>query len=287
MRCELGKSSARILLQQGSWCQSVRGEKDAAEGPGGAARTLLYDSHMNLREMVDSVPHWYHRFEFAPGVVTPGTNDARAVIEKLNLPRDMGGLRVLDIGARDGFFSFECERRCAKEVVPIDYVPPEQTGFYVAKQVLGSRLNLVHETVYNLTPERYGRFDIVLFLGVLYHLPDPLRALEIVFRMMRPQGWLFLETIAIDNELPPEVAQLPLMRFYPKSTKNLDFTNFWGMTQACVIALLEECGFCCLSNQCEGERAIFTAVKTSENKQASPELGWEVRSSDNAYAKPG
>ena len=113
--------------------------------------------------MVDSVPHWYHQFKFAPNLVTPGAQDSAAVLEWLNLPQDLGGLSVLDIGARDGFFSFECERRGATEVLAIDYVPEQFTGFPVAKKILGSRLNLVHESIYNLTPERYGRFDLVLF----------------------------------------------------------------------------------------------------------------------------
>jgi tRNA (mo5U34)-methyltransferase len=241
---------------------------------------------MNVREMVDSVPHWYHRFEFAPDLITPGPNNPRILLDKLNLPTDMGGLRILDIGARDGFFSFECERRGAQEVVAIDYVPPAETGFFVAKQILRSQLNLIHETVYNLTPERYGQFDVVLFLGTLYHLPDPLRALDIIFQMMRPQSWLFLETVVIDRDLPIDVAERPLMQFYPKATKYRDYTNFWGMTEACVVALLEECGLSCMSQVSESGRAIFTALKTGTgNKHASAELAWEVRRADNAYAE--
>lgn len=242
---------------------------------------------MNLREMVDSVPHWYHRFEFAPGVITPGINNSRLALERLNLPQDMGGLRILDIGARDGFFSFECERRGAQEVVAIDYVPATETGFLVAKQILGSRLNLIHETVYNLTPEHYGQFDIVLFLGTLYHLPDPLRALEIVYQMMRVPSWLFLETVVIDEELPVDVVKRPLMQFYPKATKNQDHTNFWGMTEACVVALMEECGLACMGQVSEGGRGIFTALKTSSGKRdAGAELAWKLRSADNVYAEP-
>ena len=241
---------------------------------------------MNIREMVDSVPSWYHQFEFAAGLITPGAQNSRALLEKLNLPRDMGGLRVLDIGARDGFFSFECERRGASEVLAIDYVPPETTGFSVARKILRSPLNLVHENVYNLTPERYGQFDIVLLLGVLYHLPDPLHALDVIFHMMRPQAWLFIETIVIDHEFPPEIAQRPLMQFYPKATKNLDYTNFWGMTEACVVDLMEECDLFCLHKGYEGERGVFTAIKTAERKDTSPELTWGLRSTDNAYAEP-
>src|ERR1700757_533225 len=139
---------------------------------------------MNVRAMIDSVPNWYHRFEFSSGFVTPGVNDSKKALALLELPEDMSGLRVLDIGARDGFFSFECERRGAREVVPVDYMPAEQTGFPVAAQILGSNLKLVHDNVYNLTSAKYGRFDVVLFLGLLYHLPDPMRALDIINDLM-------------------------------------------------------------------------------------------------------
>ena len=234
---------------------------------------------MNLREMVDSVPIWYHEFEFAPGLITPGSRNSRALLAQLNqldLPLDMSGLRVLDIGARDGFFSFECERRGAAEVVAIDYVPVEQTGFLVAKKILESRLDLVHENIYNLTPDRYGKFDIVLFLGVLYHLPDPMRALDIVFSMMRPQARLFLETVIIDDELPRKVAGRPVMQFYPKATKNADYTNYWGMTGACAVALLEENDLRFLASHREGERGIFTAIKTAETKSYYTEIARNV-----------
>jgi tRNA (mo5U34)-methyltransferase len=252
----------------------------------GRQGVMRYHPEMNLRQMVDSVPRWYHRFEFAPEVVTPGPNNSAEVLKRLNLPEDMGGKRVLDIGARDGFFSFECERRCAAEVVPIDYVPPQETGFFVAKEILGSRLNLLHENIYNLTPERYGQFDIVLCLGVLYHLPDPLRALNIIFRMMRPQSWLFLETVVIDDELSLEMADLPLARFYPKATKNRDYTNFWGMTEVCVVALMEECNLYCMSHQREGDRGIFVGLKTVERQKPNVELDWSLRTEDNAFAEP-
>jgi len=216
---------------------------------------------MNLRQMIDSVPHWYHVFEFAPGVVTPGTGNSPGLLAQLKLPQDMSGMRVLDLGARDGFFSFECERRGAAEVVPVDYVNLERTGFSVAKQILGSRLDLIHENIYNLTPEEYGQFDIVLMLGLLYHLPDPMRALDIVFRLLKPQGRLLLETVIIDDELPRQIASRPFMLFYPKATKNGDHTNYWGLTESCVLALLEENNFRVTSKSRNGERGIFAAIK--------------------------
>ena len=171
---------------------------------------------------------------------------------------------MLDIGARDGFFSFECEKRGAAEVVPVDYVNVERTGFLVAKQILGSTLDLIHENIYNLGPEKYGHFDIVLMLGLLYHLPDPMLALDIVFNLLKPQGRLLLETIVIDDELPKEIAKQPFMLFYPKDTKNADRTNYWGMTEGCISAMLEENNFAVVAKSRDGERGVFTAVRQGE-----------------------
>jgi len=227
-------------------------------------RVIIID--MNLRQMIDSVPHWYHVFEFAPGMVTPGTGNSPALLAELRLPQDMSGMRVLDVGARDGFFSFECERRGAAEVVPVDYVNIERTGFSVAKQILGSRLDLVHDNIYNLTPEKYGQFDIVLMLGLLYHLPDPMRALDIVFNLLKPQGRLFLETVVIDDELPRQIAGRPFMLFYPGASKHGDHTNYWGLTGSCVVALLEENNFRVMSKSRIGERGTFAAIKQVETR---------------------
>ncbi|MGA2903254.1 MAG: methyltransferase domain-containing protein [Candidatus Korobacteraceae bacterium] len=228
--------------------------------------------YMDLRRMIDSVPYWYHEFEFAPGFVTVGERSSRAVLAELNLPLDMRGLRVLDIGARDGFFSFECERRGAAEVVPVDYIPAERTGFPVAKQILGSRLNLVHENIYNLAPEKYGQFDIVLMLGLLYHLPDPMRALDIVFHLMKLRARLLMETIIIDDELPSEMARRPFMLFYPRATKNADPTNYWGMTEACALSLLEENNLHVIAHSREAERGIFDAIKSAEGRDYYGEI---------------
>ena len=66
-----------------------------------------------VQARVSGVRHWYHRIEVAPGVVTPGLHDSPAALRWLELPEKMDGQRVLDVGARDGFFSFEAERRGA------------------------------------------------------------------------------------------------------------------------------------------------------------------------------
>ncbi|MEP6811127.1 MAG: hypothetical protein ABI992_12855, partial [Chthoniobacterales bacterium] len=81
-----------------------------------------------IEDKLASVPHWYHRIEVAPGIVTPGINDTPAYFGLFQFPVDCTGLRVLDLGTRDGYFAFEFERRGA-EVLAIDYFPAHRTGF--------------------------------------------------------------------------------------------------------------------------------------------------------------
>lgn len=206
-----------------------------------------------LQRRIALVPNWYHQIEVRPGLVTPGINNTADVLPLLALPADCSGLRVLDIGARDGYFSFEAERRGA-EVLAVDYLPDTATGFRVAAGMLGSRVEFRQENIYNLHPDKLGRFDIVLCLGLLYHLPDPMQALGILRSLSRRQ--LCLETYVIDNalrmpdgsframaEVAPVLAQLPLMQFYAGDSLNGDPTNYWGQNVECLRQMLVEANF--------------------------------------------
>src|ERR687894_926160 len=75
------------------------------------------------REAISRVELWYHRIEVAPGVVTPGVHDSEAALAAMGLPERLDGKRVLDVGARDGHFSFVAEERGA-ELGAIASVPP-------------------------------------------------------------------------------------------------------------------------------------------------------------------
>jgi tRNA (mo5U34)-methyltransferase len=238
----------------------------------------MTDGPSNVHELVASVAAWYHRIEVAPGVVTPGVNDSQLVLRSLNLPADLSGLRVLDIGTRDGFFAFECERRGA-EVTAIDYMPPEETGFLVARELLGSRVEFIQENVYELSHERYGGFDLVLFLGVLYHLRDPMLALDSVWNVAR--GRVIVETQIIDDalltspgefkrlvDLNPELPAVPLMQFYPGDALNGDTTCVWAPNEACLKAMLEETGFEVESQLRIGQRGIAFANWSDDHERA-------------------
>src|SRR5688572_28673404 len=111
-------------------------------------------SDQQIHDRIASEPHWYHQIEIRPEIVTPSVNDSGNTLERLDLPADCGGLRALDIGARDGFFSFELERRGA-DVVAIDYMDPSVSGFDVARDLLGSRVECQVCNLYDLSPERH------------------------------------------------------------------------------------------------------------------------------------
>ena len=196
---------------------------------------------MTSQSDVDQLP-WYHVMELPGGVVTPGVDDPRDRLGLLGIPEDLSGLSVLDIGAWDGFFSFECERRGAARVVAADWFAWREAArgskqaFELARAALESEVEDVEIRVEDLTPERVGTFDLVLFVGVLYHLRDPVRALEAVASVT--SGRLILET-HVDRTL----SRRPAAAFYPGRELKGDHTNWWGPNPAAVEGMLRAVGF--------------------------------------------
>ena len=141
--------------------------------------------------------HWYHDWEVFKGVRTPGRRSVGLVSAKAEIPHDLAGKRVLDIGAWHGCFSFECERRGASEVVAYSLENPEVTGFTRLKDLLGSRVKYVQGSVYGLTPEELGEFDLILFFGVLYHLRYPLLGIDRIRTVSR--GDVLIETHTVTS----------------------------------------------------------------------------------------
>lgn len=232
-----------------------------------------------IETRINSVPHWYHRIEVAPGIVTPGINDSPANLRLFNFPENCKGMRVLDLGTRDGFFAFEFERRGA-EVLAVDYFPADKTGFAVAAELLGSRVVHMQANIYDITPEKHGSFDVVLMLGLIYHLPDPMLALNICRRVSR--GKLFLETQVIDRcflqqdgsfidlaRLHPELANNPIMQFYPRKALNKDFTNYWAPNEVCMKRMLEENLFRVTRVVSNGPRAVFEGEVLEDEELAA------------------
>ena len=134
-------------------------------------------------------------------------------LDLLQIPEDLTGWSVLDIGAWHGYFSFECERRGADRVLAVDRFAWDtygMDGFLDAHARLGSRVEHRRTDVHQLDPGEIGQFDLVLLLGVLYHLRNPLQALERIRRVTR--RLLICETHVL---LPFVHERYPLIPFFP------------------------------------------------------------------------
>jgi tRNA (mo5U34)-methyltransferase len=185
---------------------------------------------------------WFHRIDLGHGIVTPGVDDSPKKLQQIGMPEDLSGLAVLDIGAFDGFFSFAAERRGASRVLAVDSYCwsgkgwSTKAGFELARKTLNSKVEDMEIEVLDIGPEKVGVFDLVLFLGVLYHMRHPFLALERVASVTGKQ--LILET-----HVDMLWRRRPAMAFYPGADMNRDPTNWWGPNPAAVVAMLQEVGF--------------------------------------------
>src|SRR5262245_49393019 len=181
---------------------------------------------------------WWHSIDLGNGVITSGVHpleELRGNYALFNLPDDLSGRSVLDIGCWDGFYSFEAERHGAR-VMSMDCVRP--ANFFRAREALGSQAEFHELSVYEITKERLGSFDIVFFLGVLYHLRHPLLALERVCEVTR--DFAVIESHVIDNLFPTEH---PLMEFYEFDQLGGQYDNWWGPNIECLTQMARSAGF--------------------------------------------
>ena len=186
---------------------------------------------------------WFHTIDLGDGVVTPGAKDTPSELVHLHLPEDLAGRRVLDIGAYDGFYAFEAERRGAAEVLATDdwawnWPGSDARGnFELARRALASSVRTQEIAVEDLDPSAVGgSFDLVLFLGVLYHAPDPLGYLRRVRSVTN--GLAVVETVVDLLDV-----DLPAIAYYPGDSLNEDASNHFGPNPAAVIGLLRDAGF--------------------------------------------
>jgi len=194
-----------------------------------------------LRREVNAI-QWWHSIDLGNGIVTPGPDPTPARLREIQVPDDLSGLSVLDVGAWDGFFSFEAERRGAARVLATDSFCWGQggwgtkSGFELARRALRSRVEDLTIDPLDLSPERVGSFDLVLFLGVLYHMRHPLLALERVFSVTRGQ-------LILNTQVDLTAIERPAIAFYPDEELNHDSTNWSGPNPAAVVAMLRVVGF--------------------------------------------
>ena len=156
------------------------------------------------------------------------------------IPDNLSGKRLLDIGAWDGWFSFEAERHGA-QTMAIDCV--EIPTFLQVYRRLGSKVDYRVLDFYELPAAGLGKFDVVFFLGVLYHLRHPLLALEIVCGLTTDVA--IVESFVIDAETWKDHQNaIPTLEFYETFELGNQYDNWSGLTVACMLAMCRAAGFC-------------------------------------------
>jgi len=185
---------------------------------------------------------WYHSMEFPDGTRIDGYIPLSSLHERyrdFGLPDDLNGKSALDIGAWDGWFSFQLESRGAR-VTAVDVV--SVANFQTAHERKKSSVRYIVADVYNLPRHHLGQFDYVLFLGVLYHLRHPLLALDIVCGLTREMA--VVDSFVIDGVERAHIdSPLPFCEFYETDELGGNFDNWFGPTIDCLLAFCRSAGF--------------------------------------------
>ncbi|MGH9179936.1 MAG: class I SAM-dependent methyltransferase [Acidimicrobiales bacterium] len=196
----------------------------------------------SLRRRAQAIT-WFHSMDLGQGIRTAGLVRPEEKLRTLSFDADLSGRSVLDVGAWDGFFSFEAERRSARSVTAIDpfawrgnYEWASQAGFNLAREAYGSKVMDKDIALSDVSPATTGMFDVVLFLGVLYHLPHPWSILE---RMAAVTA----EKLILETHVDLQLVRRPAFAFYPGSELGGDDSNWWGPNLSAVVAILKDVGF--------------------------------------------
>jgi 2-polyprenyl-3-methyl-5-hydroxy-6-metoxy-1,4-benzoquinol methylase len=176
--------------------------------------------------------NFYHVIKLTENIFTPGWKDAVAVQEvPLRALRslDLKNKRVLDIGCRDGLFCFEAEKLGAGEVIGIDNnLSLGAVNFLIP--YFQSNVKMYELNVLDLKPETFGKFDIVIFPGVLYHLRYPFWALKLIKDVLHEGGQLIIETAIFMDDNKRAILFCPIGSESPYEPTSCTFFNIKGIS---------------------------------------------------------
>jgi tRNA (mo5U34)-methyltransferase len=161
---------------------------------------------------VERLKPWFHCIDLGQGIVTKTERAATEPVDhprgtweiiKNCLPQDLTGKRVLDVGCNAGFYSIEAKRRNAARVLGVDSQRHQVRQALFARRVLGLDIDFNRMSVYDLRLETVGTFDVVLALGLIYHLKHLILALERLFDVTGEM--LILETAVLPPDKIPDL----------------------------------------------------------------------------------
>lgn len=225
-----------------------------------AAADCMTDAE--LIERINAIPYFYHKIELRPGIITPGW--APLAPDAYGIPDDMDGETVLDVGSWDGYWTFEALKRGAKHVTAIDDFSDDcgeliqgkhdWSSFVLCAEALGfaQPRYISAKTVSIEKQNDYYYWDIqvdrVFIFGVLYHLRNPVLALENCFNALKPGGWIHVETAILDSMTSgytgkPCDPNGCYAEFYPTNEYGCNQSNWWVPTLKCAAAWLKGVGF--------------------------------------------
>jgi tRNA (mo5U34)-methyltransferase len=229
---------------------SVRSLRDRLTKGDPAARA-------EMTETLQRLGPWYHNVVFAPGMMSnPSNADYPASRWRLLdsvISKDLRGKSVLDIGCNSGFFSLEMKKRGADRVVGIDIMPHLLAQSRFASHWFHLPLELYECGAYDVRSLGWN-FDVIVFIGVLYHLKHPLYALEQIASICKDT--MYFQSVvrgpggdieSKDDYPVNEVAVFdqpawPKLYFIEKKF-NGDESNWWFATRSCLKAMLRTAGF--------------------------------------------
>ena len=212
-----------------------------------------------LKDQIQELGPWFHNLrlqgiETAPEHFLGDYPTVKWESFRHALPEDLTGKSVLDIGCNAGFYSFEMERRGASRVVGIDADEHYLQQARFAAEVTGSRVEFRHLPVWQVA-QLGERFDLVIFMGVLYHLRHPLLALDLIHEHVAKDLFLFQsmqrgsqnvaqieENYEFTAPAPFDEPGYPKLHFVEHRYSH-DQTNWWIPNRACTEAMLRSSGF--------------------------------------------
>ena len=231
-----------------------------------------------IRDRINKIK-WWHTINL--GKDYGYTNGKQgSIMRYLHMPPDFTNKIVLDIGAVDGMYSFEAEARNAKRILAVDSyawqnkqyssykdLKTGKDGFNLARKIIGSNVEDLELNDFDeeITAEKLGKWDVVLCLGILYHMKYPFKFIKNLYDITNE--FLLLETHTdVNNTYGWAATGVPMMAFYPGNELNEDETNWWGPNMACIKAMLKVVGFkkVELVYISGARRCVFHAYKNEE-----------------------
>ncbi len=197
-----------------------------------------------LTEKLRAYEPWGHRFDFSNGVSTkdlvkrtPFSDTTLLKIKTIerSLPfDDVRGGNVLDIGCNSGHNSIYLASKFAMQPTGIDVSPRHIEVSNLLSEAAG--IDGTYELGNAETYCREEHFDVVLHLGTLYHLANPLLSLQTTFKNLKKGGYLALETQVYDHPKDKNICYFMHMH-------NNDSTNYWALSTPVLKQCLQLIGF--------------------------------------------